>query len=328
MKHAPLAALVALSLAGCGGSNVHTQSPLPSSHAASRGFTEMVIADQCDAGQNGGSILRFPPTATGNVAPTTLLTGPAVGGQSVAVDANDRAWVYDELAGDPPQLLAFPNTSGANPTAVANITGSATTLGGVTGLFINSTGYLYAADDNSRAIDVFAPGASGNVAPVERIAGASTGFVYLGDVAVDSSSNIWAADFGANTVFEFAAGANGNVAPIASIHLSAALGGLSNVAVDSHDNIWVSTNAPAAIYEFSKGVTGTASPTLTITGAATAMKSPAGLKVDTLGNVYVVDLNVPAVFVFANGASGNASPSQTIAGSSTGLFCPTGIALH
>src|SRR5205814_1168460 len=49
-------------------------------------------------------------------------------------------------------------------------------------------GTIYVADNPTGAIDVFAPGANGNVAPIRRI----TGLRGPGDVAVDSAGDLYA----------------------------------------------------------------------------------------------------------------------------------------
>jgi hypothetical protein len=65
---------------------------------------------------------------------------------------------------------------------------------------------------------VFAPGASGNVAPVATLTGSKTGLANPFGVVVDAAGRVAVMNGGgANTVTEYAPGASGNVAPIATI---------------------------------------------------------------------------------------------------------------
>src|SRR5271167_4123186 len=51
-------------------------------------------------------------------------------------------------------------------------------------------GTIYVADEGANAIDVFAAGANGNVAPMRRIVGPLTQLDQPGDVAVDASGDL------------------------------------------------------------------------------------------------------------------------------------------
>ena len=83
-------------------------------------------------------------------------------------------------------------------------------------------GTIYVADYGSNAIDVFAPGSNGNVAPERVIEGADTGINGPGDVKVDSDGDVWVSNFAAgdgigNSITEYAPGASGDTTPICTI---------------------------------------------------------------------------------------------------------------
>jgi len=60
-------------------------------------------------------------------------------------------------------------------TQVQYITGSNTQISGPYGVAVDASGYLYVISTSGSSILVFAPGATGNVAPVETISGSNTG---------------------------------------------------------------------------------------------------------------------------------------------------------
>ena len=75
-------------------------------------------------------------------------------------------------------------------------------------------GTIYVSDGEANAIDVFAPGSSGNVAPERVIQGADTGLDGPTDVKVDPSGDVWASNFSNDSITEYAPGASGDASPI------------------------------------------------------------------------------------------------------------------
>jgi YD repeat-containing protein len=144
-------------------------------------------------------VLVFAPGANGNVAPAQVISGAAT------VPAGSYGEIFDAHEARDGSIVALvsPSLSGSESTAAG-------------------------------AVEVFAPGATGNVAPVRTITGSATGLNILlssysqhafgvhgiETVAVDAASNIYVAEYGSQSIAnaqleEFAPGANGNVPPAA-----------------------------------------------------------------------------------------------------------------
>lgn len=141
------------------------------------------------------SVTVYAAGATGNVAPIAAITGPRTGlnapGQ-VAVDA--RGTVFVANGGTPGSDVG--SVTIYAPGANGNVAPSRTIAGPATGLYqphgiaVDGNGRIYASNScrapiaciqqphHDDTIVVFAPGASGNVAPVATISGAATGLFY------------------------------------------------------------------------------------------------------------------------------------------------------
>jgi hypothetical protein len=97
----------------------------------------------------------------------------------------------------------------------------------VGGIAVDSTGNVYVSSTSGSggSIVVFAPTATGDIAPIRTIQGALTQLGALGGIQVDAVGNIFVVStdiHGENpTVLKFSATASGNVAPTLSITSSA-----------------------------------------------------------------------------------------------------------
>jgi sugar lactone lactonase YvrE len=152
------------------------------------------------------SITVYAAGANGNATPSATIQGSATGLDrpiGLAVDGSGNIYVvanflfcgYDSLGRPPPDTVAynakqsivvFAAGATGNASPIATIQGSNTGLDGALGLAVDAAGRLWVANatscparmDNPEpsfgSITVYAPGATGNVAPVARIAGNST----------------------------------------------------------------------------------------------------------------------------------------------------------
>lgn len=192
---------------------------------------------QIIVGEDNGGIATYSPTANGNVAPESYILGEyQIGGglstvnaaQSVAV-GNGNIYVFNwNLTGDVP-IDIFSATATGNVAPIGYLGGSLTTLNvdSVGGIAVDSTGNIYVSSTSRSggSIVVFAPTATGDIAPIRTIQGASTQLGTLGGIQVDAVGNIFVVStdiHGENpTVLKFSATASGNVAPTLSFTSSA-----------------------------------------------------------------------------------------------------------
>jgi hypothetical protein len=181
------------------------------------------------------------------------------------------------------------------------------------------------ADYAAGAIDVFAAGANGNVAPIRRIMGPDTGLSGPADVAVDSAGDVYASNYFADTITEYAPGASGDAAPIRTI-------GGANTLLSSNDDMSLTPDGTVyvgnlgagatSVVVFAPGASGNAVPQRTISGLNTGLSSVDGVGADATGTLYA-DAAGSAINVFAPGANGNVMPTRTIAGPNTAI-CSVG----
>jgi sugar lactone lactonase YvrE len=212
------------------------------------------------------------------------------------------------------------------PAAAGLVTVTATTA---SALSPDPTGTIYVADAGTNSLDVFAPGANGNVAPVRTISGLATGLDEPGDVKVDAAGDLYTANFLADTVTEYAPGASGNASPICTISGSnPGLDRPDDISLAPDGTLYVGNNGNSVVDVFAPGACGNVSPLRVIGGSATGLTNADGvdgLGVDATGTLYADNTGGATVQVFAPGANGNVAPVRSIGGSMTGLGGPDDI---
>jgi sugar lactone lactonase YvrE len=155
-------------------------------------------------------------------------------------------------------------------------------------LAVSPDGTIYVTDWSGQtgSVTVYAPGATGNVAPIQTISGSNTGIDNPNAVAVDSKGRIYVSSTPPGStagccITIYAKNANGNVAPIRSIGGSNTQIDLPyGIAVDSQDNIYVSQAKTNSITVYGKGATGNVAPIRVISGPKTKLNVPSGLVVN------------------------------------------------
>ena len=200
--------------------------------------------------------------------------------------------------------------------------GLALALAPATAQAADPAGTIYVADYAANAIDVFAPGTNGNVAPARRIAGVSTGLSGPADVAVDSAGDVYSSNFNGSTITEYAPGATGNAAPIRTIGGELTkLGNNDDISVATNGTIYAGNfSAIPPVVVFAPGASGNVAPVRTLAGELTGLGLVDGLGADASGTLYVD--SGASIRAFAPGASGNVAPTHVIEGSATELFAP------
>lgn len=187
---------------------------------------------------------------------------------------------------------------------VSQIQGSNTDLNLPVGIALDSKGRIYVAQSN---LDVFAPGASGNVAPTVIVSNA----VRPAGLAVGAHDEIYAVGHAKATIVVYAQPVTSSSKPARKIAGSATL--LRNpygIAVDSQGDLWVADSKAKAVLEFAAGADGNVAPIRIIRGSATTFDIPTDVQIAAQGDIFVMDnhFNANQVDVFPPNADGNVAP--------------------
>jgi len=190
-------------------------------------------------GSNDG-IYIFGPGPDGKARLRTIVNGvnePS----GVAVDRNGNLYVVN-YGGQSIEVYGSRADGEAPP--IRTISGDKTKLDFTQGIALDTAGKIYVtnrggmAPDGADSITVYAPGASGDVAPIAIISGPKTRLKLPQGIAVDSDGKIYVANDGneeevepdadrfdqrprpdpADSITVYAPGSSGNVAPLARIN--------------------------------------------------------------------------------------------------------------
>lgn len=303
---------------------------------------ETVVISATASGTSGGiATLTITPRTFGNVAPRRVLAIPqfnaGAGNAGIAVDASGNLYVAD--LNNPPNadsaIYVYPPGATGNQPPIRTIEGSSTGLVRATGIAFDPGGNLYVGNAGTQpseaSVTVYAPGASGNVAPIRTISGSNTNITGARGVALDAAADLAVGNYNGNVcapnyTLVFAPGANGNVAPARQILPGCpATYGLQ---FDKNGNLYEAINNSDQIQIYSPSANGSVAPTNTISGSNTQISLPSGIVFDASQYLYVANQgNGASITIYAPGASGNVTPIYTISGSNTLLNTPTFLAV-
>ncbi|MGN6105714.1 MAG: hypothetical protein ACTHU0_11460 [Kofleriaceae bacterium] len=159
-----------------------------------------------------GSVLVFPRTASGDVAPIREFF--SVEGAQHAAIHDGELYVVSSASGS---VQVFPLTASGNPTPARTITGAQVGLSSPAGITIHGD-ELFVTDTRSGTdeIRVFPVTASGDVAPRRVIAGPNTGLGFPDQLFV-FGNELFVGNYDTNSVRVFPLAANGDVLPTRSI---------------------------------------------------------------------------------------------------------------
>jgi streptogramin lyase len=225
------------------------------------------------------------------------------------------------LIASAPAAAAVVNTPPTRSIQGSNTTLTASEIYGVT---VAHDGTIYVAEDgDSPAIEVFAPGSDGNVAPERAISGADTELEDPGAITLDAAGHLWVADYQSNAILEFAANATGDVSPIRTISgASTGLDDNTGIAIGADGTIYAANSDGPSVETFAPNASGNAAPIHTIAGAATGFLEPYGVVLAPDGSIVVSDAFANVINFFPKNADGNVAPTRTLAGSNTNLALP------
>ena len=322
--------LSAIALTGCRAAltpSLAPQAASPQREARSKSLPSMILVGN----YSGNSILGFPLSAKGNVAPSIDIEGTETGlghADNVALDPSDR--IYVSIDGK--TIGAFPANGNGNVRRIRKIEGSNTGLLFPIGVALDSQGYLYVADCGYGDVKVYAPGANGNVSPVRTFSPLNNCTIEL---AVDANDNVYVTS-GESRISEFSSASQGNN-PIKIIEEQSGKNGVGirSIAIDGDGNIYAGNLRAHDIRVFAPSASGSAKPIRTIKGGKTHLGAATGLGLDSKNRLYVTvcqhcseGSGKDSVLVFDAGAKGNVAPLAVIAGSKTKLDAPTDLVIR
>ena len=180
------------------------------------------------ANQNDNRILVFAAGANGNAAPTRRITGSCTSLNrplGLALDGAGHLYVAN-LAGYTPgtnSVTVYGAGANGNTMPLATIAGGTTGLFNPVGIAVDAAGSIYVSNygntdagpsNYATAVNVYAAGSSGNVAPIRTITGTMSEPTGL---ALDAAGQLYVANFAGQFVSVFGAGAYGVATPVALI---------------------------------------------------------------------------------------------------------------
>jgi hypothetical protein len=172
----------------------------------------------------------------------------------------------------------FSNSADEETTPQRVIKGDRTQMNEPIAFAVDSAGYLYVASlglgpsRDEGQIEVFAPDATGNVAPVRVITGTKSAPLSPSGIAVDARGMVYVNQ--GIQILEYAAGASGSAAPVRTIVPPAGDVISSDLHVDGAGNVYVLVlkqidgSVTSKIAKYPATATGLATPELTFSSTA------------------------------------------------------------
>ncbi|HEX3466552.1 MAG TPA: hypothetical protein VHT05_00460 [Candidatus Elarobacter sp.] len=268
----------------------------------------------------------FAPTANGNVAPLYTIV-PSTGNgaaQGLAVDSHGA--LSESFCGTcfftgPDGVATFTLSSGGG-TQTRTLEGGATGISAPYGIAYDAAGNLYVANNGAGSVGVFAPAASGNVAPARTIV---TGITSPSGLAFDASNDLFVSNGTTATAsIPVFAPAASSPARTLSNAVSDVFAGGPGIAVDAAGDVFVPSESPCAATPAAPCAVadaiavyapGGATPARIITGASTGLDDPNPVVLDGAGNVYAINRQQSGkafVTIYAASSNGNVPPARTV----------------
>ena len=185
------------------------------------------IAARSKGDTDGIAILAPEPSTESDVLTTLVGSWDDLRCDAAAFDRDGSLYVLcvqhghdpsGRPVGPPNRIAIFAPGAAEHDAPVRVISGAQTGLAylNLTSLFVDDDGFIYVATDeceNSGAVLVFEPGATGDVAPVRVIGGVGSEQGCTVDVAVNGRSELYVGNANGGPVLVYPRSANGNVPP-------------------------------------------------------------------------------------------------------------------
>ena len=315
-------ALAAAVLAGCSSDSTRTPTT-PNSQVPMAGIYVTTL---------GNSVLVFPLNATGNVAPSRRISGPATGLSlpiGIGVDSHGSVYVANRTGS---RITVYPLGADGDVAPMRSLTDAA--MKSPQGLFIGTNDAVFAVScPNCGSGAGGATGmwhfANGSNVSDYSLQGANTGLTVPTGVGVDGTNNIYIGNAFGGTVNVYAPGAQGNTLPIRSFNP----GSTQNVQSMQLSGNTITLSSPGAgILTYLNTASAATPPASTIPASTTLPISyPGGVYLDrsvAQPVLYLVDYGAGAVYVAQTAGSApnlTVTSVATIKGALTGLSSPLGI---
>ena len=246
-------------------------------------------------GTSVGDVLVFAAGSNGDVAPTRIIAGPRsqiFDPAGIAVDSQGEIYVIN---GGPDDwaINVFAADANGNAAPVRTIGGVHTLMHDPLGIVVDGQGYVYVANaccgiggSFRYRINVYAPGANGDVPPARIIGGPKTALRTPSGVALAANGNIYVSNsfdipqHVEHRVTEFAAGAKGNVAPSRIIKgPRTKLNNPVGIALDGDENAYVLNHDSSSVTMYGPDERGDAPPDGVIAGNNTQFSYLTGIAI-------------------------------------------------
>jgi sugar lactone lactonase YvrE len=292
----------------------------------------------------GSSLLSFAPGATGNVAPSSTVSGAGStlnSPSAAALDSSGNIWVANDLANTVVEFTQTQLATGGAPAPTVTLAATANSLDNPTSLVFDRSGDLWVSNATNNSVVEFTPSQlATSGAPVPKVTITSDGVVPAsisapGSLAVDGSGNLWIGNAGNNTVVRLTPtqlSATGTPTPAVTLTSTAnSLDNPNSLVFDRSGDLWVSNATNSSVVEFTPSqlaASGAPAPSITLSSNTTNLDGPHGLTFDSFGNLWVGNSLGNSITEFAPAllaASGTPTPTATLTGLATGLSGPAGV---
>lgn len=242
---------------------------------------ELIVCDQGSA-----SVLFFAnaSTATGNVAPTRVLTGANTrlsGPVQAYHDASrDELYILDSATSS---VLVFAQATSleGNVAPIRTITGASTSISSPSSFFFDSTNERMTVVNPTELLTFSGyRQAAGSPAPSGRVSGAATRFTRLVYGMLTDNGTLILADSGDQEVlfFENFQHDQNNVAPTRVLSgQNTGLGGLGQFFLDSNDDFYLVSGSEVLVFSAASTVLGNSFPTRRFSGTNPSTQTLIGL---------------------------------------------------